>query len=136
MLNGITLKDAVTSTADAEARSYIFAPDGVIVPSGMHLNDTTSADYFDRVQMTVKNRPSVLNAKTGLLSKEKRSVSISKPYVALNQATPGGVTFTTIRFEVESHPEAGTHRDQLIGLLQHFLASVDAQEFITRGALL
>lgn len=135
MLTSITLKDGVTTTPVVEASSYTFSPDGVVVAGGAHLSDVNEPAYFERIQMTFKNRPSTLNAKSGLLSKEKRSISISKPHKLTADQTPGGVQFTTVRFEVESHPEAALSRQKLISLLQHLLAHTDAQDFITRGSL-
>lgn len=135
MQTGITLRDAVLTSVDSASGTYTFAPDGVIVPSGLHLSDTGVPQFFERVQMTIKNRPSVLNVKTSLLSKEKRTVSFAKPYTPVNQETRGGLTFTTVRFEVESHPEAVVDRQLMVGLLQDFLASPDASAFITRGSL-
>lgn len=131
----MTLQDVVETAPVFAGDSYTFVPDGTIVAGGVHLADKNALTYMSRVQMTIKNRPTVLNAKTGILSREKRSVSIAIPHGGTNNVTPGAVSFTTCRFELENHPEASDQAQLLVAILVNFLTRVGNQNFLVRGSL-
>lgn len=131
----MTLHDAIGTFPIFEGETYTFVPDGTVIVGGVHLADSTAPSYMGRTQMTIKNRPTVLNAKTGILSREKRSVSIAIPHAGSNNATPGAVSFTTCRFELENHPEAAEQAQKLVKILINFLVKDSNQDFLVRGSL-
>lgn len=77
--------------------ALVFADDGVTIQNGVHLIVPADADYQTRRQATAKYRPPVLDTKTGVLSKDKKSISFAKPRVLAN----GTIQYETIRIERE-----------------------------------
>jgi len=79
-----------------------FSEDGVQIPNGLHLISAEKvADIgLPKYTITAKTRQATLDAKTGILGKAKRTLSMSTPQLLAN----GRVIFNTIRLEMEVHP--------------------------------
>lgn len=134
-IQDITVQDGLTTAPVFNGTTRQFQPDGTAIVGGLHLIDVTNPEFYSRAQMTVKTRPTVLNAKTGQLSKEKRSVSIAMPYIPANSVAVGAVTFVTARFELEFHPEAKDMATNMKDTLISLLCNSDAEGFLSRGSL-
>lgn len=76
-----------------------FSNDGVSIQNGLHLSVPGEA-FAGRRQCTVKYRAAVLDPKTGMYGKDKKSMSLSRPVTL----TDGRIVFETIRIEREMHP--------------------------------
>jgi len=132
------LHDTVTTDAVFGGASHQLGADGAVVTNGLHLVDVaTDVEFYDRYQATLKNRPSVLNVKSGAFSKDKRSVSIARPYVPQIQGVVAltTTTFNGIRIELECHPLAGSQINKLRVMAAEFLLSTDADAFWNRGVI-
>lgn len=132
----ITLhEDVTTGPVYDTATAHTFGIDGMQVVNGVHLVDINEADFMQRYQMTLKNRPTVLNAKTGSFTKEKRSVSLACPYVPTVRDVPQGVIFESIRCEIEAHPNDPGRIAKMRVLMANFLLDPANDEFFNRGSL-
>lgn len=131
----LQLHETVTTPAVFGGSSHQLGADGAQVNNGVHLVDTTEANYIDRFQVTAKNRPTTLNVKTGAFSKEKRSVSIARPCVPQVNGVAQAVTFNSVRIELECHPNAMEDVAKLRTMAAEFLLSANADAFWNRGDL-
>lgn len=93
----ILTADATIALTGGTAESYV--EDGVEIKNGVHLVNTADSDYATRRQITVKNRPPVLDAKTGAYGKDRKSVTLTRPITS-----NGTIYFELIRIEREVHP--------------------------------
>jgi hypothetical protein len=110
----------------------VFAEDGVTIQNGLHLIIPADADYQTRRQVTAKYRPPTLDPKTATYSKDKKSISLSKPIVL----TDGRVVFNTIRIEREVHPSlAAADAIELNKLGAQMLVDADTDAFWATGSL-
>lgn len=136
-IRDILLHETVTTPAVLGGTTHQFGADGAQVSNGIHLVDISEANYLDRFQITIKNRPTVLNAKTGSLSKEKRSISIARPYVpeVNGQLVPAGLNFSSARLEIECHPNAMNDVPKFRAMLVDLLQSSSVDAFFDRGDL-
>jgi len=77
--------------------AQVFATDGITIQNGLHLIVPADTDYQTRRTATVKYRPPVLDPKTSTFSKDKKTISYSKPCVQ----TDGSIQFAVVRLERE-----------------------------------
>lgn len=123
---------ASATVATSGGTALVFAEDGVTIQNGLHLIIPADADYQTRRQATVKYRPPTLDAKTATYSKDKKSISLSKPIVLAD----GRVVFNTIRIEREVHPElAAADAVELNKLGAQLLTDTDTDAFWATGSL-
>lgn len=123
---------ASATVATSGGTALVFAEDGVTIQNGLHLIIPADADYQTRRQATVKYRPPTLDAKTATYSKDKKSISLSKPIVLAD----GRVVFNTIRIEREVHPElAAADAVELNKLGAQLLTDADTDAFWATGSL-
>jgi len=109
-----------------------FADDGVSIPNGLHLIVPSDVDYMTRRQATAKYRPASIDPKTGVYSKDKKSISLAQPVVLEN----GSVVFCTIRIEREMHPSlTAAQALEMNNLGAQLLTDPDAANFWANGSL-
>lgn len=130
-LKNMSLSAAATvSTSGGSA--LVFAEDGVSIQNGIHLIIPADADYQTRRQVTAKYRPPTLDTKTATYSKDKKSISLSKPMVL----SDGRVVFNTIRIEREVHPSLpAADALELNKLGAQLLTDTDTDAFWATGSL-
>lgn len=97
----VTLRNdaAAANITVAAGTNATFTPDGVEIPSGLHLADAGVADFRIRPKITLKTRNPQLN--NGVFSKGKRWVSVSIPRLLAD----GTYVNEVVRIEHEMHPE-------------------------------
>lgn len=83
-----------------------FAPDNQKVVNGIHLVDTSVADYRIRPAITAKAKSPVEQA-DGSFTKDFRSVTMVKPFID----SKGKVQYDYIRVERALHPESTWQAD-------------------------
>lgn len=112
--------------------ALVFAEDGITIQNGLHLIVPADADYQTRRQVTAKYRPPTLDPKSGVYSKDKKSISYVRPVVLDN----GKVVFNTIRIEREVHPSLhGDHALDLLKVAAQLAASSETAQFWATGSL-
>jgi hypothetical protein len=130
-LKTMSLLTAATITPSG-GTALVFAEDGVTIQNGVHLIIPADADYQTRRQVTAKYRPPSLDVKTSTYSKDKKSISLSKPIVL----TDGRVVFNTIRIEREVHPSLpAADALELNKLGAQLLSDLDTVDFWATGSL-
>lgn len=108
-----------------------FANDGVGINNGLHLIATGDA-FAARRQITAKYRAAVLDPKTGMYGKDKKSVSLSRPVTLAD----GRVIFETIRIEREMYPlSAAADAVEMNKLGAQLLTDTDVDGFWATGSL-
>jgi hypothetical protein len=90
---------AIADVTIAAGTDSTFTPDGVEIPSGLHLADAGVADFRERPQVTLKTRNPKLVGTTW--QKGKRWLTTTIP----RQAADGSYYYDVIRTEIEAHPE-------------------------------
>lgn len=126
----MTVKTGATM-APTGGTDLVFAPDGVTVQNGVHLNVPATTDYRVRQTATVKYRQPSLGS-DGVYTKDKKSVSYSVPLVLAS----GKTVFNTIRIEREVHPEASAALALDLNVIgAQFLSDSEAASFWSAGAL-
>lgn len=124
------LASATVSASGGTA--LVFADDGVTIQNGVHLIVPADTDYQTRRQVTAKYRPPTLDPKTATYSKDKKSISLSKPIVL----SSGKVVFNTIRLEREVHPSlSAADAVELNKLGAQMLIDADLDAFWASGSL-
>lgn len=109
-----------------------FVDDGVSIPNGVHLVVPADTDYQTRRTATVKYRPPSIDVKTGMYSKDKKSVSYTFPMVL----SSGQVVFNVIRVEREVHPAlAATDAAELLKIAAQICTDADTAQFWASGSL-
>lgn len=99
-LKDLTLaQDATIAVTDGTPVE--FQDDGITIANGVHLVCTTDVAYTTRRQITAKVRQPSVDVKTGLYSKDKKSLSMAFPMLL----TGNKPVFNTFRIERELHPE-------------------------------
>jgi len=130
-----TLQPKVASTSNtpitvtmAGGDTVGFVEDGVQISGGKHFI-TTVGEF----QVTLKNRPAVLDAKTGTYGKSKRTMSITRPVVLPS----GRIVFNTVRIEQETHPslDAAMVQDLRDIAWQALVKDSGLESFFTIGSL-
>lgn len=130
-LKNMTLLNAATIAASG-GTAINLADDGVTVQNGVHLIVTEDTDFQTRRQVTVKNRPPTLDAKTSEYGKDKKSISFAQPVIL----TSGKVVFNTIRLEREIHPSTSAADAAILnGIGAQLLTDADTVNFWTTGSL-
>lgn len=99
-LKDITVHDANGIVITPGGNAHHLVADSQPVVNGFHSTDISVMDFAEKVQFTAKSRNSVIDAKTGLVSRAKRSAILSIP---VNQPD-GSVRFSTIRVEMDVDP--------------------------------
>lgn len=130
-LKSMSLQSGATCSVTG-GTALVFAADGQTIQNGVHLVIPADADYQTRRQATCKYRPPTLDPKTGLMGKDKKSISFVKPIVLAT----GQVVFNTIRIEREVHPStvaADVTDLNVIGA--QMLFDADASGFWATGAV-
>jgi len=104
-LKNMSLVAGATITV-TNGTAQVFADDGITIPNGVHLVVPADADYQTRRQVTAKYKPPVLDAKTGVYGKDRKSISYTFPVVLED----GKVFFEVLRIEREMHPSSDAAR--------------------------
>lgn len=121
---------ATVSTSGGTALA--FADDGVSIQNGVHLIVPADTDYQTRRSVTAKYKPPTIDPKTGVYSKDKKSISLTLPLVLAD----GRVVFNVIRVEREVHPSlSAANADELNKLAAQLLTDSDASNFWAAGSL-
>lgn len=130
-INGSTIMMGATGGTITGGTSATFSQDGVEVKNGIHVADSSEADFTIRPNATFRNRnPELLP--DGSYSKAKRSISYVKP----KKLTSGSVVFNVARIELEMHPEMSvTEVANLRYEAAQMLLDADFTNFITLGTL-
>jgi len=130
-LKTMSLLAAATVSASG-GTALVFAEDGVTITNGVHLMVPADADYQTRRQVTAKVKQPSVDPKTGVYSKDKKSISLSLPLVLAD----GKVVFNVIRIEREVHPSlSAANALELNNLGAQLLTDADAAGFWATGAL-
>lgn len=123
---------AAATVAASGGSALAFAEDGISIQNGLHLIVPDDTDYQTRRQVTAKYRPPTLDAKTGVYSKDKKSLCLAQPIVLES----GQVVFNTIRIEREVHPSlSATDAAELCALGAQLLCDSDVTDFWANGSL-
>lgn len=124
------LAAATMSTSGGSALA--FADNGVSIPNGIQVIVPADSDYQTRRVATVKYRPPTVDPKTGVYSKDKKSISLTLPQVL----TDGRIVFNTIRVEREVHPSlSAAMAVELNKLAAQLLIDTDTDAFWATGSL-
>jgi len=136
-IQDIVLHDALTTSPVFGGNAYQFGPTGQLIANGIQLVDTGEADYFSRFQLTLKNRPTSINMKTGALSAEKRTVVLSLPVIPEILGVPQGVHFDSARLEITTNPSTGSTESmtKFRKMLSDFLLSSAADPYFAQGSM-
>lgn len=130
-LKSMSLLAAATVSASG-GTALAFADDGVSISNGCHLIVPADADYQTRRQVTAKYRQPTLDPRTGVYSKDKKSLCLAKPIVL----STGTVVFNTIRLEREVHPSLTAAECLELNLLgAQMLTDADVQAFWATGSM-
>lgn len=130
-LKDMTLLEGATIAAATGGNALSVSDDGVVVQGGVHLAVTSDEDITARRTITVKNRPATYDNKTGRWSKDKKSISLSKPF-----HTDGAYVFATIRIEREMPPSmTATEIAEFNRLAVQLLVGTDVDAFWATGSL-
>lgn len=109
-----------------------FVDNGVSIPNGIQLVVPADTDYSVRRVATVKYRPPVLDPKTNVYNKDKKSISFVIPQVLSN----GSVVFNTLRIEREVHPTfSAANCTDMNKLGAQLLTDTDLDNFWGAGSL-
>lgn len=130
-LRTMSLLASATVTA-AGGTALAFLDDGISVTNGIHLIVPTDVDYQTRRQITAKVKQPVLDAKTGVYGKDRKTMSLTLPMVLAD----GRVVFNVIRVEREVHPSlpAATALE-MNNLAAQMLTDAEASNFWAAGTL-
>jgi hypothetical protein len=128
-----TMSLLATATVSATGGTALaFADDGISISNGLHLMVPADADYQTRRQVTVKYRQPTIDTKTGVYSKDKKSICLALPIVL----SSGQVVFNTIRIEREVHPSlSAANAAELCSLGAQLLTDADVTAFWANGSL-
>lgn len=99
-INGISLLKGATGITVAAGTETVFSDDGLDVKNGIHVVDTTEANFIIRKHMTFKNKGAQL-LPDGTYSKGKRDFNVTTPIVLAS----GKTSFPVFRGTMELHPE-------------------------------
>lgn len=109
-----------------------FTDDGVSITNGVHLVVPADTDYQTRRQVTAKYKAPTLDPRTGVYSKDKKSISLALPIVL----SDGRVVFNTMRIEREVHPSlSAANCLELNKLGAQLLIDTDLDNFWAAGSL-
>lgn len=101
--NASILAGATISASGGTAQSFV--PDGVEVKNGVHLVDSSVADFRTRPSLTAKtNQPTTLP--DGSFSKDKRVMTYAEPFID----SKGNVQYNYIQVVRRIHPESPASR--------------------------
>lgn len=131
-LKTMSLSANATAITVTGGTALVFSDDGVTIPNGLHLIVPADADYQTRRQVTAKYRQPTLDPKTGVYSKDKKSICLALPQVLAD----GRVVFNTIRIEREVHPSlSAANAEELCKLGAQILTDADVVSFWATGSL-
>lgn len=121
------------ATVSASGGSALaFAENGVSVTNGLQLIVPADADYQTRRSVTVKVKQPTVDPKTGVYSKDRKTMSLTLPMVL----SDGKVVFNVIRVEREVHPSlSAANALELNKLAAQMLTDSDATDFWAAGSL-
>lgn len=129
-LRNMTLKNDGCNFAITDGDTITFGEDATPVVNGIHLVDVSEPDFRNRLQVTIKAKPPVLDTKTGTLSKQGHSVVFARPYVN----TDGSVQFESARVDMQLVPGSG--KGELFRkLVAQFMVSANAEAYFSTGTL-
>lgn len=122
-----------SATVSASGGSALaFADNGASIPNGVQLVVPADTDYQTRRSVTAKVRQPQVDPRTGLYSKDKKSLSLTKPIVL----SSGQVVFNVIRVEREVHPSlSAAEATELNKLGAQMLIDSDTDAFWGTGSL-
>lgn len=124
------LNDATLAASGGNA--CVFADDGITIPNGLHLIVPSDSNYSTRRQATFKYRAPVLDKKTNMYGKDKKSVS----YVVPLTLSDGSTVFNVIRIEREVSPYYdATDTTLLNNIAAQLLFDTDTTNFWANGSL-
>ena len=121
------------ATVSASGGSALaFAENGVSVTNGLQLIVPADADYQTRRSVTVKIKQPTVDPKTGVYSKDRKTMSLTLPMVL----SDGKVVFNVIRVEREVHPSlSAANALELNKLAAQMLIDSDVTDFWAAGSL-
>jgi hypothetical protein len=123
---------ASASVAASGGTALAFAKDSVAIQGGIHLIVPSDADYQTRRSVTAKVKPASINVKTGVYTKDKKSMSLTRPKVL----TDGSVVFEVFRVEREMHPSSpAADALEMNSLGAQMIIDSDAAGFWANGTL-
>lgn len=129
-LKTMSLLESATVSATG-GTALVFADDSVTIQNGVHLVVPADADYQTRRQITAKVKQPTLDPKTGVYSKDKKSMCYAFPLVLPD----GKVIFETIRVEREMHPSSSASRcAEMNNIGAQMLTDGDASAFWAVGS--
>lgn len=88
------------TVATTGGTAQVFATNGITIPNGTQVIVPADTDYTTRRVATFKVRAASIDPKTGVYSKDKKSVTYVKPIVLAS----GAISFCTLRIEREVNP--------------------------------
>lgn len=98
-VSDMTLKTGATHNVTGGSDN-VFKPDGLTIQNGVHVVCVSDSDQLTRKTLTAKVKPSVVDAKTGKMSKDRKSILVVQPI----QLSTGEVVYPLLRIEREAHP--------------------------------
>lgn len=130
-LKNMSLLSAATVSASG-GTALAFADNGVSIQNGVQLIVPADADYQTRRQVTAKVKQPVIDPKTGVYSKDRKSISLTRPQILAD----GKVVFNVIRVEREVHPSLpAADALELCKLGAQLLVDSDVTDFWANGSV-
>jgi len=128
-INGLVFLQAGTATF-AGGTSKTLTSDGMTVPNGIHVVDTSVTDFRTRPNATFKYKPPTIKAdKT--YTKQKNSYSFVVPFID----AAGTTQFNLVRGEIEYHPETTAAALQILRSAgAQLFMDTDTDNFYVSGA--
>lgn len=123
---------ASATIAASGGSAQVFTDNGVTIANGVQLVVPADTDYSVRRMATAKYRPPTIDSKTGVYSKDKKSISYTIPVVL----TTGQVVFNVIRIEREVHPSlSAANCTEMNKIAAQLLTDSDTDGFWGTGSL-
>lgn len=130
-LKNMSLLAGATITASGGS-AQAFTDDGLQIPNGVHLIVPADTDFVTRRQATAKYRAPAYDAKALAWSKDKKSISYTKPIILAS----GAISFCVLRIERECHPEmAAADAVEMNKIGAQLLTDPDLDNYWANGSL-
>lgn len=128
MINGCTLKTGCTAVTLTGGSDVVMKDDGVEVPNGIHIVDTSNTNLVTRASSTFRSRPA--NANSGV--KGKREVTHVRPKLK----TDGKVSYPLYRgsFEIDAETTAAELLELKMQAVQHIM-DTELDDFYNYGSV-
>lgn len=122
-----------TATVSATGGTALaFADNGVSIQNGVQLIVPADTEYQTRRQVTAKVKQPTIDPKTGVYSKDRKTISLTFPQVL----SDGKIVFNVIRVEREVHPSLpAASALELCKLGAQLLTDSDTADFWANGSM-